>query len=262
MKLTLALFAATIATALSAGGLGAGDLGFGSIAYAQATPPAAQPATPAATKPGDKPAEKPAEKMSEPAKPAASNQEKPMAAETAPLVFVKMSTNKGDIFLELNNAKAPISVANFLKYVDKKYYEGTIFHRVIDKFMIQGGGYDVNLNEKPGLDKAIKNEWQNGLKNIKGSVAMARTSNPDSATSQFFLNVGDNAFLDSPRPPDTAAYCVFGRVVGGMDVVDKIRASKTVRRGIHEAVPAEPIIITGMTRVTAEEANKGSGDKK
>jgi peptidyl-prolyl cis-trans isomerase B (cyclophilin B) len=183
-------------------------------------------------------------------------------------VYVKMSvmrekdkTPLGDIFLELNKGKAPITVANFLNYVDKKFYDGTVFHRVIDRFMIQGGGFDRDLKEKGPTDKPIKNEWNNGLKNQVGTVAMARTSVPDSATAQFFINVAPNQFLDTPRPPDTAAYCVFGRVIGGMDVVDKIKTSKVAAKGIHEAVPVDAILISSVTRVSKEEAMKAA-DKK
>ena len=189
-----------------------------------------------------------------------------MAADTD-FVYVKMSivdSSKkpiGDIYLELNKAKAPISVANFLNYVDKKFYDGTIFHRVIDRFMIQGGGFGPDMKEKGPTDKPIKNEWNNGLKNLQGTIAMARTSVPDSATAQFFINIVNNPFLDTPRPPDTAAYTVFGRVVGGSEVVDKIKSVKTASKGIYENVPVDPVIISSVTRITKEEAMKAS-DKK
>ncbi|MCO6437371.1 MAG: peptidylprolyl isomerase [Phycisphaerae bacterium] len=164
---------------------------------------------------------------------------------------VKMQTTLGDIVIELDAEKAPISVENFLKYVKSGYYEGTIFHRVIPTFMIQGGGFDAEMNPKSsGLMPPIKNEWQNGLKNVRGTIAMARQGgNADSATSQFFINVVDNEFLDKPQP-DGAAYAVFGKVVDGMDVVDKIRNTDT---RVHpkypggKVVPVEPVVIQKVT---------------
>jgi peptidyl-prolyl cis-trans isomerase A (cyclophilin A) len=158
----------------------------------------------------------------EPAKEA----EKPAAvtAEKAPKVTLK--TSMGDIVLELNSEKAPVTVENFLGYVKKKHYDGTVFHRVIDGFMIQGGGFSAegkDLVEK-NVGKGIVNEGKNGLKNVRGSIAMARTSDPDSATAQFFINVGDNAMLDFPS---NGGYAVFGKVVKGMDVVDKIKTTET-----------------------------------
>jgi cyclophilin family peptidyl-prolyl cis-trans isomerase len=157
----------------------------------------------------------------EPAKEA----EKP-AAPAAKVAKVRLKTNKGDIVLELNAEKAPITVENFLGYVKKKHYDGTVFHRVIDGFMIQGGGFaltDGKLVEKTS-GKGIKNEGQNGLTNARGTIAMARTSDPDSATAQFFINVVDNAMLNYPS---NGGYAVFGKVVEGMDVVDKIKSVKT-----------------------------------
>ncbi len=156
----------------------------------------------------------------ESAKPA----EKPAAAEKSPKVRLK--TSAGDIVLELNAQKAPITVENFLSYVKKKHYDGTVFHRVMDGFMIQGGGFAVKgdaLVEKSS-GKGIKNESNNGLKNDRGTVAMARTNDPDSATAQFFINVSDNAGLNYPS---MGGYAVFGKVVEGMDVVDKIKNSAT-----------------------------------
>jgi cyclophilin family peptidyl-prolyl cis-trans isomerase len=166
-------------------------------------------------------------------------------------VYVKMTTSLGDITLELNKAKAPISVDNFLKYVDKKFYDGTIFHRVIETFMIQGGGFLPDMSQKKTMDP-IKNEWENGLKNIKGSIAMARTQVADSATSQFFINVKDNSFLDTPR--DGAAYAVFGKVVDGMDVVDKIKKVKTTTKGPYGDVPEETVTIKTVKKLTDAEA--------
>lgn len=157
--------------------------------------------------------------------------------------MVKLSTNFGDITLELNADKAPITVANFLQYVESGYYDGVIFHRVIDGFMIQGGGFDVNMKQKVTKEE-IKNEADNGLGNDKYTVAMARTSIPDSASSQFFVNVGDNDFLNHTAPTSSGwGYCVFGKVVEGMDVVDKIRAVKTTSKAGHQDVPAESVII-------------------
>jgi peptidyl-prolyl cis-trans isomerase A (cyclophilin A) len=167
-----------------------------------------------------------------------------MAKHTNPQV--KLTTSKGDIVIELDAIKAPISTANFLSYVDKKHYDGTIFHRVIDNFMIQGGGFTPDMRQK-ATGKPIKNEWTNGLKNVRGSLAMARTAVADSATSQFFINVKDNGFLDQPN--DGAAYAVFGKVVSGMDVIDQIRAVRTGNKGGHGDVPHEPIVITSATRV-------------
>ena len=157
--------------------------------------------------------------------------------------MVKLSTNFGDITLELNAEKAPITVANFLQYVESGFYDGVIFHRVIDGFMVQGGGFDANMKQKATKDE-IKNEADNGLSNDKYTVAMARTSIPDSASSQFFINVGDNGFLNhTAKNASGWGYCVFGKVIDGMDVVDKIRAVKTTSKAGHQDVPAEPVII-------------------
>jgi len=156
---------------------------------------------------------------------------------------VKLSTTAGDIRIELEADKAPKSVANFLQYVKAGHYNGTIFHRVIDGFMIQTGGYTEKLAQKP-TRPPIPLESKNGLKNERGTVAMARTAFPDSATSQFFINVADNAFLDAENARDGNGYAVFGRVVEGMDVVDKIRATPTVAKGMFENLPAQPILIT------------------
>ena len=157
--------------------------------------------------------------------------------------MVKLTTNFGDITLELNAEKAPITVANFLQYVESGYYDGVIFHRVIDGFMIQGGGFDTNMKQK-ATKAEIKNEADNGLGNDKYTVAMARTSIPDSASSQFFINVGDNDFLNHTTPTSSGwGYCVFGKVVEGIDVVDKIRAVKTTSKAGHRDVPIEAVFI-------------------
>ena len=157
--------------------------------------------------------------------------------------MVKLCTNFGDITLELDAEKAPITVANFLQYVESGFYDGVIFHRVIDDFMIQGGGFDANMKQKKTKDE-IKNEADNGLANNNYTVAMARTSIPDSASSQFFINIADNDFLNHTAPTSSGwGYCVFGKVVEGMDVVDKIKAVKTTSKAGHRDVPVEPVII-------------------
>ena len=157
--------------------------------------------------------------------------------------MVKLSTNFGDITLELDAEKAPITVANFLQYVESGFYDGVIFHRVINDFMIQGGGFDANMKQKKTKDE-IKNEGDNGLGNHNYTVAMARTSIPDSASSQFFINIADNDFLNHTAPTSSGwGYCVFGKVVEGMDVVDKIKAVKTTSKAGHRDVPVEPVII-------------------
>jgi cyclophilin family peptidyl-prolyl cis-trans isomerase len=157
---------------------------------------------------------------------------------------VVMETSLGTVKLELDDVKAPLTVANFLSYVDEKFFDNTIFHRVIPDFMIQGGGFAPGLRQKT-TKAPVKNESPNGLSNVRGSIAMARTNDPDSATAQFFINVVDNArSLDKPR------YCVFGKVVEGMDVVDKIKAVATGRRGMHENVPVQEVVIQSVRRAT------------
>lgn len=155
---------------------------------------------------------------------------------------VKLSTTQGDIVIQLDAAKAPKTVANFLSYVKSGHYSGTIFHRVIDGFMIQGGGMTEDLREKP-TNPPIPLESNNGLSNLRGTIAMARTSVPDSATAQFFINVKDNLFLNATGPGSRDGYAVFGKVTKGMDVVDKIRTVNTTRKGPHGDVPVTPIII-------------------
>ena len=158
---------------------------------------------------------------------------------------VKLATSLGDIVLELDPAKAPKTVANFLQYVQDKHYDGTVFHRVIDGFMVQGGGFTANMAQKP-TRAPIALEASNGLKNDTYTVAMARTGNPDSATSQFFINVKDNAMLNAPQP-DGHGYAVFAKVVQGQDVVDKIRAVPTGSKGGMQDVPTTPVTITSAT---------------
>ncbi len=155
---------------------------------------------------------------------------------------VKLATSQGDIVVELDAAKAPKSVANFVEYVKAGHYDGTVFHRVIGNFMIQGGGMTADLNEKP-TRPPIALEARNGLNNVRGSIAMARTMDPNSATSQFFINVKDNGFLNAAQSPDGNGYAVFGKVVSGMDVVDKIRSVPT-RMG---DVPVTPVVINKAT---------------
>jgi len=157
--------------------------------------------------------------------------------------MVKLHTNHGVITIELDEARAPESAKNFLGYVESGHYSNTLFHRVIDGFMVQGGGFEPGMKQKP-TRAPVKNEAQNGLKNTRYTVAMARTSEPHSATAQFFINVNDNGFLDHTAPnPQGWGYCVFGRVTEGTDVVDRIKAVKTGRRGMHQDVPAEDVII-------------------
>jgi len=155
--------------------------------------------------------------------------------------MITIKTNQGDFSIELNEEKAPITVKNFLNYVEKGFFTGTIFHRVIDGFMIQGGGFDKDMMQKE-TDTPIKNEANNGLKNAPYTIAMARTSDPDSASSQFFINVANNSFLDYPGQ-DGAGYCVFAKVVSGSDVIDLIGKAKTGSSGGHQDVPTEAIMI-------------------
>jgi peptidyl-prolyl cis-trans isomerase B (cyclophilin B) len=157
--------------------------------------------------------------------------------------MIKLTTNHGAITLELDSEKAPKTAANFLAYVEADHYDGTIFHRVIDGFMIQGGGMSAGMKEK-GTNAPIENEAANGLKNDRGTIAMARTSDPHSATAQFFINVKDNDFLNHTAPSGQGwGYCVFGHVVEGMDVVDKIKGVKTGNKGYHQDVPVEDVVI-------------------
>jgi peptidyl-prolyl cis-trans isomerase B (cyclophilin B) len=163
--------------------------------------------------------------------------------------MVKLETNKGDILIALDAGKAPETSANFIQYVRDGHYDGTIFHRVINGFMIQGGGFDKDMNQKQTRG-TIKNEADNGLKNEAYTIAMARTSDPHSATAQFFINVKDNDFLNfSSRSPQGWGYAVFGKVTEGKDVVDAIKAVKTGNRGFHQDVPVEPVVILKATVV-------------
>jgi len=161
--------------------------------------------------------------------------------------MITLNTNFGDIVIELDVEKAPKSAANFKQYAQSGFYEGTIFHRVIDGFMVQGGGFTEDMEQKETREP-IENEADNGLKNDCYTLAMARTMDPDSATAQFFINVKDNDFLNhSAKTQQGWGYCVFGKVVEGTDVVDKIKGVKTSTTGFHQDVPEEPVIITGVS---------------
>ncbi len=216
--------------------------------------------SPIALAQNEKPAEKPAQT---PAPTTDKSKDAPAPAPAAEkLVYVRMSTTQGDMVFELNNEKAPISTANFLSYVDSGFYNGTIFHRVMVDFMIQGGGFTKDGKQK-ATSAPIQNEWKNGLKNTKYTLAMARRGDRkpndetvNSATSQFFINTGENASLDM-KQPDGGAYAVFGKVVEGTDVVDKIRSAKITQdpRG-EPSKPLEPVEITSAVRLTKEQAAK------
>ncbi len=166
------------------------------------------------------------------------------SAQAAPKV--RLATSMGDIVVQLDPAKAPKTVENFLTYVKEKHYDGTVFHRVIDGFMIQGGGFTPDMQQKP-TRAPIPLEANNGLKNEPYTIAMARTSNPDSATAQFFINVKDNAMLNANGEGN--GYAVFGKVISGTDVVDKIKAVETTSRGMYQNVPATPVVIRSATIV-------------
>jgi cyclophilin family peptidyl-prolyl cis-trans isomerase len=163
---------------------------------------------------------------------------------SSPLVVFE--TSMGSFEIELNPSKAPLSVKNFLQYVDQKFYDGLIFHRVIDGFMIQGGGFDDKMNQKK-TNEPVKNEASNGLKNEAGTIAMARTSDPHSATSQFFINVSNNSSLDYPSP-DGHGYAVFGKVISGMHVVNRIKSVKTASLHGHQNVPMDTVLIKSVRR--------------
>ena len=161
--------------------------------------------------------------------------------------MIKLETSMGDIKIELDANLAPVSVENFLEYVESGFYNQTIFHRVINDFMIQGGGFDQQLQQKP-TKKPIINEAKNGLKNERGTIAMARSANPNSATTQFFINLKDNSFLNYPGQ-DGWGYAVFGKVIDGMEVVDQIAMVKTGNKGSHQNVPIENVIIEKITSI-------------
>ena len=167
-------------------------------------------------------------------------------------VMVEMHTSKGLITLELDAEKAPVTVANFIEYVNSGHFDGTIFHRVIPGFVIQGGGLESGMKEKP-TQAPIENEADNGLKNVTGSICMARTNDPHSATSQFFINLKDNQFLDhTEKSPQGWGYAVFGQVTDGMDVVEAIAAVQTGNAGFHQDVPVEDIVVEKVTIIDQE----------
>jgi peptidyl-prolyl cis-trans isomerase B (cyclophilin B) len=169
--------------------------------------------------------------------------------------MITLHTNYGDIVIELDFDKAPNTAANFKKYAQEGFYNNTIFHRVIDGFMIQGGGMTEDMSEKKEKYSPIQNEADNGLKNVEGSLAMARTSDPHSATAQFFINVKDNNFLNhSSKTSQGWGYAVFGKVTSGMDVVNRIKGVKTGSKGHHQDVPVEPVIIQNVSLQEAETA--------
>jgi peptidyl-prolyl cis-trans isomerase A (cyclophilin A) len=169
------------------------------------------------------------------------------AADEKPVVI--METSAGNVTIELDPKSAPISVENFLKYVDAGFYDNTIFHRVMPGFMVQGGGMDEKMNEKPSKNPPIKNESLNGLLNKRGTLAMARTNNPDSATNQFFVNLIDNGFLNGK--PGQPGYAVFAVVTEGMDTIDTIAKAQTTTKGPHGDVPVKPIFIKSIKRKKA-----------
>jgi cyclophilin family peptidyl-prolyl cis-trans isomerase len=164
-----------------------------------------------------------------------------------PTTNVVIETSLGNMSVELEGDKAPVTVANFLAYVDDKFYDGTVFHRVISNFMIQGGGFESGMRQKK-TKAAIANESSNGLQNKRGTLAMARTNVPNSATSQFFINVKDNGFLDKAQAPDGVGYCVFGHVTEGLDVLDKIKSVPTGNRNGHGDVPTKDVVIVSVRR--------------
>lgn len=175
---------------------------------------------------------------------------------------VKMSTSLGDMVIELNAEKAPKTVANFLSYVDAGFYTDTLYHRVIPNFMIQGGGFGLKQNKKD-TQPPVKNEANNGLKNKRGTIAMARTGDPHSATAQFFINVVDNTSLDF-RSEDQRGwgYAVFGKVIEGLDTMDKIRYTRTVRSGRFQNLPAQAVVINSVTRINPETETEPAMDSK
>jgi peptidyl-prolyl cis-trans isomerase B (cyclophilin B) len=206
-------------------------ISFASLAFAQETP-APAPAAPAA--------------------PAA-------AAETVAFEYAVMRTNKGDIVIELDRAKAPITVENFVGYIKDGFFDGTVFHRIVPGFVIQGGGFTVAGEQKKNKPP-IANEWKNGLKNKRGTLSMARTNNPKSATSQFFISLKDNDMLDQPVSGG-AGYAVFGRVLAGMEVVDAIARARTTQRFGMSDWPIEDIVVSKAEMISKEEAERRVADK-
>ncbi len=175
--------------------------------------------------------------------------------EQAKLQYAEFKTSAGTFVLELNYEKAPISTVNFMKYVDKGFYDGTVFHRVIPDFMIQGGGFDASGAQKT-TDAPIQNEHSNGLKNVRGSISMARTNDPNSGTSQFFINVANNDGTLKYNLDMGPGYAVFGKVVSGMEVVDAIKNAPTIKDGRENSRPEKPVIVEKATRLNAQDAAK------
>ena len=223
------------------------SLGCGSSAPPETEPETAEVKEPPPPEAAEEPVEtaelKPPELKPEP--PAPKPKPKPKVEDTKPVVI--METSKGTIKIELDAEKAPETVKNFLQYVDDKFYDGTIFHRVIPGFMVQGGGFSPSMNQKSARGM-IQNESANGLKNERGTVAMARTSAPHSATAQFFINHATSGFLDRAQAQDGWGYCVFGKVIEGLDVVDEIAKVKTATKGGHQNVPELAVVIKSVTR--------------
>jgi peptidyl-prolyl cis-trans isomerase A (cyclophilin A) len=178
-----------------------------------------------------------------------------MAPPAAANPRVRFETSKGAFVIELEQAKAPVTVGNFLEYVKSGYYDGTIFHRVIPGFMVQGGGFTADMQQKPAREPIV-NESANGLANKRGTIAMARTADPNSASSQFFINLVDNGFLDKASARDGVGYCVFGKVVDGMSVLDAIAAVPTGNVGPNQNVPLQPVVIKKASVVAAKAAAK------
>ncbi len=176
----------------------------------------------------------------------------PACSPSVPNPVVEIDTSMGKIKAELYQDKAPITVKNFLRYVEEKHYDGTICHRVIPDFMVQGGGFEPGMEKERPTRGAIENESSNGVLNERGTLAMARTNAPNSATAQFFINVKDNPFLDRANAKDRVGYAVFGKVIEGMDVVDKIRRVPTHRVGPHDDVPVDDVLIKSIRRIDTE----------
>lgn len=179
----------------------------------------------------------------------------PACGPSTPNPEVIIDTSMGKIKVELFQDKAPITVKNFLRYVDEKHYDGTVFHRVIPGFMIQGGGFMPGMKERDDQHSPIENESYNEVPNERGTLAMARTDRPNSATDQFFINVKDNTSLNKASAPDRVGYAVFGKVIEGMSVVDKIKRVETANHGPHEAVPVEDVVILSIRRVEKEKTD-------
>lgn len=205
---------------------------------------------------GEPEQEQPAQEQPQEQPPKAADEEKETKPVEAKLVYTRMSTSMGDIIIELNREKAPITVDNFLRYINEKFFDNTIFHRVLQNFVIQGGGFTEDMTKK-SVYEGIKNEWENGLKNLRGTLSMARVGGrPDSGSSQFFVSLRDNASLDQ-KQPDGAAYAVFGKVVAGMDVVDAIAAvpvEASAQNPREKSKPVTNVVMKSVRVIDADEA--------